>query len=151
MGIRFTVVISIFVLAYAYLGFHLYQLQILNNEEYLARAESQYAAAGSLKAPRGGIFFTDKNGSPLPAVLNKDFPVIYAVPKVVEDAKEASSLIAPVLGLSATELEEKLSKKNDLYKVLAKKVPTEATSQIEDLKIIESLLWKALKKKFWNF
>ncbi|MEK7181406.1 MAG: penicillin-binding protein 2 [Patescibacteria group bacterium] len=135
MRVRFAIVISILVLAYSYLLFNLYRIQVLNNTNYLARAESQYAASGVLKAPRGGIFFTDKEGNSLPAVLNKDFPVIYAVPKVIGDASETSNLLAPILGIPVEELNKKLSKKEDLYEILAKKASSEILSKVKDLKI----------------
>lgn len=135
MKIRFAIVISIFVLAYSFLLFHLYRLQVLGNGNYLVRAESQYATGGFLKASRGGIFFTDKNGSQLPAVLNKNFPVIYAVPKVIEDAAGAVSQLSPILSISSEDLAEKFSKKESLYELLVKKAPPEMVSQIKALKI----------------
>lgn len=135
MRVRFAIVISILVLAYSFLLFNLYSIQVLHSATYRSRAESQYAASGILKAPRGGIFFTDNKENSLPAVLNKDFPVIYAVPKVIDDASEASNLLAPILGIPVEELNKKLSKKADLYELLLKKASTEILSKVEELKI----------------
>ncbi|MBI3589264.1 MAG: penicillin-binding protein 2 [Candidatus Liptonbacteria bacterium] len=135
MGFRFATVISIFALAYAFLLFHLYSLQILSNQNYTAKAESQYAASGFLKANRGGIYFTDKDGGKLPAVLNKNFPIIYAVPKGIEDPPEAASLLAPVLHVPLKDLEKKLSKKDDLYELLIKKADLETVAKVKDFKL----------------
>jgi len=135
MRVRLVIVISILVLAYSFLLFNLYSIQVLHSAIYRSRAESQYAASGILKAPRGGIFFTDKEGNSLPAVLNKDFPVIYSVPKIIEDASEASNLLAPILGVPIAELNKKFSKKDDLYKLLLKKASPETLSKVEELKI----------------
>ncbi len=135
MGFRFAVVISVFVIAYSFLLFHLYRLQVLHNENYLARAESQYEASGLLKATRGGIFFTDKEGRLSPAVLNKEFPVIYAVPQVIEDPIETASRISSILKIQTEELENKFGKTNDRYELLVKKADPELISQIKELKI----------------
>lgn len=135
MKVRFLIVISVFILTYGFLLFKLYSVQILSNQNYLARAESQYAAAGLFKAERGGIFFTDKNNNTLSAVLNRDFPVIYSVPKAIDDVKEAAHTLAPILEISTAELEKKFSKKDDLYELLVKKAPKEIIEQVEELKL----------------
>ena len=132
---RLTAVVLFFTLGYAALLFRLYDIQLTRGGEYLVRAESQYAAQSLLKAERGGIYFTDKKGKLLPAVTNKDFPLIYAVPKVIEDPSETAYKIAPVLNRPATDLLRSLSKPGDLYEALEKKAPEEKAREVEGLDI----------------
>jgi len=135
MGFRLATVASIFSLLYGFLIFHLYGIQILENKNYTAKAENQYAASGFLKAQRGGIYFTDKDGGKLPAVLNKYFPIIYAVPKAIEDSEEAISQILSIIKVPVENLEEALSKKTSSYKLILRKVDKETAKKIEELKI----------------
>lgn len=135
MGFRLATVVSIFGFLYGFLIFHLYGIQILENDNYTAKAENQYAASGFLKAKRGGIYFTDKDGSRLPAVLNKDFPIIYAVPKVIEDPEEAASQLSSIIETPLADLEAKLSKKNDQYELIERKADPEKSQKVADLKL----------------
>ncbi len=135
MGFRFKLVIIIFCLIYVALLFNLYRIQVLNNDNFLAKAESQYFSSDYLKANRGSIFFTDKAGVLVPAALNKSFPKIYAVPKEIEDSKEAANLLAPILNLSADELEKKFSDKNNQYNLLEQKSTEEIVQKVKNLKL----------------
>jgi cell division protein FtsI/penicillin-binding protein 2 len=113
------------VLAYLALIGRLYYLQVVLGEHFLARAQSQYRAIASLEAPRGLIYFTDKDGTRFPMALNNEFPVVFAVPKEIEDPQEAAHTLAGVLPQSAEELRPKLSRQGSLYELLAKR-PDEA-------------------------
>jgi len=84
MAYRFTIIVAFFLLAFTYLGFHLYQLQLVKGDYYYAQAESEQSAAASNNADRGAIYFTDNNGNTLPAAIDQEFPVIYAVPTAVK-------------------------------------------------------------------
>lgn len=131
--LRFAVLIGCFGLAYASLIFHLYNLQIVNGETYVAQAGSQIAASRVLNAQRGGIYFLDKNKNRLAAVSNRQMPLIYAVPSEISDAKEVANQIAPVLGLEVPSVEKLLSKEKDQYELLKKKAEREVATSIQDL------------------
>jgi cell division protein FtsI/penicillin-binding protein 2 len=62
MAYRFSTIVVLLVLAFAYLGFHLYQLQLVKGGFYYAQAASEQSAAASNNADRGAIYFTDNNG-----------------------------------------------------------------------------------------
>ncbi len=134
MGTRLLLIGSCFFAAYAFLVFHLYDVQVRRGASYSARASSQLAASGVLAAPRGSIFFTDKNGSRVPAALNKDYPVVYAVPKALEDTAEASAQLASILNLDAATLLKKFATK-DSYELVAKKVEDDKASQVQNAHI----------------
>lgn len=133
MGVRFAIVIFAFFVGYSFLLFHLYEIQVNHNSYYLARADSQYAASGLLAAERGTIYFTDKNGNTLPAAINRDLPVIYANPKVIEE-KNAPRMLAPILGQPESGLAEKLGRKSS-YELLVKKASSETAKKVGDLNI----------------
>jgi len=134
MSVRLFGIIGIFALAYAALLFRLYDIQIVHNGYYVARAESE-AVAALPKDDRGTIYFTDKNGTRLPAGTNKPLPVLYAVPKGIADARGAADLIAPILGESADALAARFAKPNDAYELLKRKADPAVAGQIGDLKI----------------
>ena len=150
MGIRFTLVIVSFGLVFLFILFNLFELQILKNQNFLAKAESQYFASEKLKAARGAIYFTDKDRSHFPLVINKDFETIYAVPKEIEDSKEAANLLTGILNIPAPEIERKLSKSKDPYELLLKKAPKEIAKEVKSLKI-PGLYVKTEPERFYPF
>jgi cell division protein FtsI/penicillin-binding protein 2 len=133
MGIRFALISGFIFLAYGFLLFHLYQVQLVRGGYYAARAESQAVAASKITSIRGGIYFTDLNGTTLPAAVNQDSPIIYAVPKDVQDPQEAANLLAPILNMSADRLTAVLSKPKDSYELLERKAPASVVTQVEGL------------------
>lgn len=113
---------------------NLYNLQIRKGSFYTDRAESQISASGFLTPRRGIIYFTDKNNNFNRVALNKKYPVVFAVPKKIENVSSVAKILASILGIGEGPMERKLSKKND-YELLATKVNKEQIDQIKDLKI----------------
>ena len=149
MTFRLTVLTVIFTLAYSTLLFHLYDVQLTRNKYYTARLEAQTIAALP-KDERGIIYFTDKNGTPLPVVTNKYIPLIFAVPKDIADALGSAALLAPILGDSADALAKKFSKPNSLYELLKRKADPEVAEQISDLKI-KGIYVQDVPERFYPF
>src|SRR3989344_2026673 len=83
---RFIFIIFVFGTLYSVLVFHLYNIQIVKNLYYSARAQF-LSEAGVLEKYRGDIYFIDKNNNLIQAALNKDYDMIYAVPSEIQ--KEA--------------------------------------------------------------
>jgi len=121
MAYRFALLIVVLVGAYALLGFHLYQIQLVKGDYYLARAETQVLASRGTHGDRGSIYFTDNNSSTLPAAMEKQFPIVYASPKVIDDAAEAANTVAPILGMPVSTLQKIFSRPNDEYELLVRK------------------------------
>lgn len=133
MALRIPLIFIGFGLGYAALLFNIYNLQLERGAYYAARAESQHRAAGELMPPRGGIFITDKNGAKIPAAINRDYPLVFAVPKEIEDAAEAAAKLAPVVGKPSEELKSALDKPNGLYAPLVKRATKEQIAAILEL------------------
>jgi cell division protein FtsI/penicillin-binding protein 2 len=135
MTFRLSLLIVCLLIGYSILLFHLYSLQLVSGEYYLARADFQYASSKTFKANRGAIYLTDKNNRQVTVAANKNFPIIYAVPKALDDPIEVANRLAPILGQPADKLLSQLSKKNDIHEPLSKKTDPEVVKKIEDLKI----------------
>ncbi len=135
MVFRFSFLIAAVCSAYLFLIFHMYELQVVKGGEYFARAESEYASSGLFNADRGTIYFTDKNGTGLPAALNKNFSLVYAVPKVIADPAAAAKTLAPILGTAESVLVQKFSKKNDTYELLERKASKSLADSVSALGI----------------
>ncbi len=135
MGFRFSILITIITVGASLLLFHFYQIQIIKGSYYLARAETQFAAGGFFDAQRGTIYGVDKNGNPIPLAINKDYPLIFAVPKEIADVQEAANQLAPLVNQSVGQLEKILSKPNDSYELLERRADPGVVQQIEDFNL----------------
>ncbi len=127
---RFAVLFSVFGLLYSSLIFNIYSLQVKKGMYYSARAESQNRLAGTLDAKRGGIFFTDRAGNKIPAAIQKEYSLIYAVPKEITDAASVAAQLALITGLDREKLKVQLSKPGDPYELIMKKTPPEKAEAI---------------------
>ncbi|MEN9341976.1 MAG: hypothetical protein RIQ54_232 [Candidatus Parcubacteria bacterium] len=122
------------VAAYGFLVMHLYSVQVRQGSYYSSRASSQVNASGVLFPARGSIFFTDKNGNRVPVAMNKEYPVVYAVPKTIDDAQEVSARLAPILHIDADDLLKKISRP-DSYRLLTKRATDDMVRNVKDLHI----------------
>ncbi|MFH1192843.1 MAG: penicillin-binding protein 2 [Candidatus Jorgensenbacteria bacterium] len=132
MAVRFFLLNSVFALLFVLLGYNLYNVQVLDGAEYFERAEARAAAREELSLRRGRIFITNRSDADIPVALNRNEPVVYAVPKEIQDAKEAAAFVAPLLNVSATSLEEIFSNKKSLFKLLTEKASPELIAALHD-------------------
>lgn len=140
---RINLLIAIFGVSYFILFFNLYGVQIKKGDYYLNRSESQQLAAGVLEAERGNIYFVDKNDNLMPAALNKDYAIVYAVPKEIQNSASGSEALirnraeklSAALNLPLEETAKKITKANDLYELLAQKTASAQIQKIKDLGI----------------
>jgi len=135
MAYRFSIILSAVLLAYGFLVFHLYQVQLVKGGYYMAKAQSEIAGSGDASANRGAIYFTDENGSALPAAVNQQSPVIYAVPSAIKNPATAAAKVAPIVGISEAKLAKIFSKPNDSYELLVKKADQAMADKITALNI----------------
>lgn len=150
MGGRFAALAAIVFTAYAYLLFHLYQIQVARSSYYFAKAQSQYSAASLVAAKRGTIYFTDKDGNLSEAAIERDVPVIYAVPKAIEDVHEAANQAALLLGKPVESLLKDLSKKASSYVLLDKK-PDEATAKKVSEANVKGIYTETMPRRYYPF
>ena len=108
-----------------------FYLSVIRYEYYLAKAKI-LSAASSSAAPRGSIFLTDKDAMPFAAALNKEFPLVYAVPDKIKEPEMLAEKLAPILELDKETLIQKLSKTGDPYEILKKRVSESVVKAIKD-------------------
>ena len=129
--------IIVLIFAVALLGLliwgRFFYLSIILHDYYTAKAKNINDNSG-IVIPRGSIFLTDKNNLPYAAALNKEFSFIYAIPQKVNDPVELAKKIAPILELEESFLVQKLSKKDDPYEIIKRKVPDTIVDAIKVLK-----------------
>lgn len=133
--IKFWIIRIACVIIFGGLIAHLYVIQINKGQYYTQQAFAQDEAAGILRARRGTIYMTDKNGTHVPVVLNKDYSIIYAVPTEIEDPLGSAHAIAPIVNASSQRLEKSFTKPNDLYELIKEKATDQEVEQIRQLDI----------------
>jgi cell division protein FtsI/penicillin-binding protein 2 len=136
----------IFILSFLII-FRLFNLQVLERKFYSGLASGQHEIYEQLFAKRGEIFMKDSRFKKedyrslelYPLATNKEFTLVYAVPKEIEDPKKAARYLSKILGIPEEELLAKLSKKDDPYEPLKHKISDEEFVAIKnlDLKGIE--------------
>jgi len=121
----------------AIITIRLFTLQVLRHEAYAAIAENQQNLGAKLLPQRGDIFVKDRaNANVLfPLATNREEPTVYAVPSSITDPAATAVALAPLLGITTDELMPKLSKPNDVYEVLQRRLAPEVRSAIEALNL----------------
>jgi cell division protein FtsI/penicillin-binding protein 2 len=133
---RITSLIFIFGALYFFLIFNIYNLQIEKGNYYFRKAEALEKLSGAFKKARKNIYFIDKNNNFAPAALNKEYPIIYAVPKeIAENAAIYAEKLSPIFNISAEELEKKFNKPKNEYALLVQKASAEQIEEIKKLNL----------------
>ncbi len=132
---RILAVQIIILIATGIITVRLFSLQVLGYEDYRMSAEQIHSYSKKILPKRGEVFLKDRTTT-FPAIMNREYTLVYAVPKYVPDPLKAAEALAPILEMEKELLLEKLSKKNDVYEILKKKVPEEKINQIKSLELI---------------
>lgn len=131
--------IFFFGVLFFFLIFNVYNVQIKKGAYYLTKAQMQEEASGGFKAPRGNIYFLDKNNNSVQVAMNKDYPVIYAVPIEIQASGDSvlfyAEKLSPITGVSVEELSGKFAKANDKYELIIEKASAQQTAEIKDLNL----------------
>jgi len=128
---RIIILIFVFVFIGVLVWGRFFYLSIIRHEYYLAKAKN--IRDNSEAIPRGSIFLTDKDNLPYAAALNKEFSLIYAVPQKASDPAGLAKKLSPILEIDESILLQKLSKPNDPYEILKKKVSDDIVNSIKAL------------------
>lgn len=150
----------------------LFNLQVLSYEDYRTAAEGEHQLLRKIHPDRGSIFLRERsaNGSAnqylmevegeklFPAVTNREYMLVYAVPKSISDPEKVADQLMPLFDIPKEEpksdddnngdkdgidpreerrawLVQRLSKKNDSYEVIKRKVPAASWDIIKKLYI----------------
>ncbi len=118
----------------------LFILQVIKSEKYEDRAMLQRLVNRDLIPARGEIFLRDKEhgGQLQPLATNKEFDVIYAVPEEVDNPYVTATVLADKLGFDSSGKEAliaKLSKENDKYEHIARKIDKNIVEDVKKLNL----------------
>ncbi|MDO8556912.1 MAG: penicillin-binding protein 2 [Candidatus Jorgensenbacteria bacterium] len=132
---RFIVLASFFTTLFLVLSFNLYNLQINKGAFYFGQAEARTEAIKELELRRGQIFLTDRSGGDIPAALNKDYPVVYAVPKNITNVREAAHALTGIVGIQEEKLSKMLDNPSSLFRLIVDKASPEVVSAVTSASI----------------
>lgn len=109
-------------------------LQVMRKESFVALAKEQRSVSQTLPSERGEIFLSDK-GDPYPIAVNRQYDLAYAVPSEIEDVPRAVRDIGSALEIDTDTLLEKLSKANDPFEILKRRLSDEEVERLQNLHI----------------
>ncbi len=115
----------------------LFVLQVIQAEYYSTFALTAHEIYKQLHPKRGEIYFQDtRNKKEYPAAVNRQYFLIYAVPKEIKPENTSSTIdkLIQILSLPETDrdiLNKKFSKPNDLYEPVAKKIDGDTVEKIK--------------------
>lgn len=135
MGRRMTILLLFFFTAIGLLVSRLFVLQILHHREYVDLASRQHNSTEEVFPERGLIYSEDKDKKLIPLALNRTYSTLIASPKLIKSPENAATSISKILGVAYDQILQQLSKKNDSYEIIAKKVETADREKIEQKKI----------------
>lgn len=113
----------------------LFDVQVVRNQEYIAKADAQQERKFQIPAKRGQIFLSESDGL-YPVALNQTLKLLYVDPKFIQDAGWVADKLAAVTGLEKARLQRDLTydgKKR--YVVLKEKIGQEEATKIQALKL----------------
>lgn len=125
---RLVALLVVALLTFTALGARLVFLQASPPEEYRAFGERQLVHEIELPAARGAIF--DRNGRELALSVRQS--TVWANPRQVTDPAGQAAALAPMLGVDAAVLQDRLSR-DAAFVYLARTVPDAIAAQVSDL------------------
>lgn len=115
-------------------GLRLFGLQVRAHDFYRQMADDQHMLRQKIFPSRGEIYLQEKD-SLFPAAVNQELATAYAVPREIEDPAVVAEKVSNILAIDKNETLGKLSKKDDLYEVLKRRLSDQEENQIRDAEI----------------
>lgn len=110
----------------------LFYLQVLDHDQFIARAEDQHIGEYVVKADRGEIFM--KDGSNLyPLAVNKEYEMAYISPKDITEPERVATELSQILNVPIEDVLRKALKEGDPFEIIKKKLSQEEIQKIESL------------------
>ncbi len=115
----------------------LFSLQVFDYSFYSALASDQHEIQAILTADRGDLLVTDhaQPNQEFAIATDKEYMQIYAVPKQITDPEAVAEKLAHFVNKSEEELIPILSKPDDPYEPIEKKVSIERYEKIQELEL----------------
>lgn len=113
----------------------LFYLQIIERDDYLAKAKAQHEFTQGLQPRRGEIFLTSENDTKYPIAMNKTYLLLYAIPSAIKDASSTSQILSEILEIEREIIFGRLSKKEDIYEPIKGKLTDDEIQKVKNLKL----------------
>ncbi|MBI4239653.1 penicillin-binding protein 2 [Candidatus Uhrbacteria bacterium] len=147
-GRRIRIMRIVVLCLFAVFGARLFTIQVMGYDYYRSLADDEHQFFKKLVPTRGEIFLRERNsdtksshllernGAKLfPAVTNREYKLLYAVPKLIIDPEKTAETLAPILEMEKEELLKKMSNRTESYRVLKRKVSDETYEHIRALEL----------------
>ena len=131
---RLNFLLTIIFLFFVAIIFQLYNIQIVNSEKYLARAERQHRVYSELLAERGNIYLRSNNQELYPLAINKNFATIYVNPRALSEEQRANILENIFITFHQAEVEKEV---DDFLKKEEERALRDELSYIDSLALPE--------------
>ena len=130
---RIYILIGLVIIVFCVILFRLFQIQVIKHDFYKALAQNQHEFFQKTVPKRGEIFIKDLYSEKLyPLAVNKELNIIYAVPKNIEDKKEAADRLSKILNIDNEKIFNIINKKDDPYEVIKNKVTNDVAEKIRN-------------------
>ena len=128
--IRIIMIGTVFGLLFLTVVGRAFDLQILQHEDLVTKAEKQYRHRVELTPARGSIL--DRNGTPLAESIHMDS--CYAEPRRIKDVEGTAAVLGPILGVPRHELAARLSA-NKSFTWVERWLPPDTATRIKNMKL----------------
>ncbi len=112
----------------------LYFLQVLSYQTYHALAQNQYQVFQELLPNRGKIFLKDKDKL-YPLAINREYKMVYLVPREIEDEDKVIFMLSSILNLKKEIIKNKISDKNSFFKICKHRLNSDEIEKIKRAKL----------------
>ncbi|MCG2712361.1 MAG: penicillin-binding protein 2 [Candidatus Omnitrophica bacterium] len=143
--VRLAIVYLSYLILLLIILFHLFNIQVLNNHNYIKLADSQHHLTLKLYPQRGLIY--DRNHKVL--ALSLKVPSVYAVPRAIVNKEEVADALSSVLSLDYDSVLEKL-KRDKSFIWIKRRVSDQEAENIKALKLFGVEITKESKRYYPN-
>lgn len=128
--VRLLSIALVFVGCWLFIGYQLYQVQVVDAAGYQEAADRQLMRVEEMAAVRGTVF--DRQNREL--AITSQSRSIYADPRQIEDPSGTASLLSELLGIDIQALRDKLYS-DTTFQFIARQVDTETAARVETLQL----------------
>ena len=140
--LRIRIVILCIILVVIILLTRLFFVQVVNKNLYTEKADKQYVTPASNIFNRGSIYFSKKDGSLVAAGTVSAGFKLAILPKDIVDPVSVFSKLSPYMDMDKETFMSKASKKQDPYEEVATELNKEQVTEIENLNIKGTSIFK---------
>lgn len=119
---------------FAVFGARLFQLQVLQYDQYQNQALANQQKKFTIPAQRGEIYLRDNSGS-APLVLNETKHLVWVDPQYVEDVDNLVAELNPLIKRNARDLTSQIKDSNEQYLEVADEIDSATALKIEELSL----------------